>query len=103
MSRIDVVKIRDMITVSVVKQLKQVSGVNFFSSFRKAKAWKLKAILMMLVIPTPNGLFAQQVFEVNLNDRADDKFHVTVYPEKLSSENNIFQFATKHIINCYMF
>ena len=38
--------------------------------------------------------FAQQIFEVNLNDRADDKFHVTVYPEKLSAENNVFQFAS---------
>jgi predicted metalloprotease with PDZ domain len=38
--------------------------------------------------------FAQQVFEVNLNNRTDDKFHVTVYPEKLSVDNNIFQFAS---------
>ncbi|HKI79557.1 MAG TPA: PDZ domain-containing protein [Ignavibacteriaceae bacterium] len=37
--------------------------------------------------------FAQQVFEVDLNNRADDKFHLTVYPEKLSADNNIFQFA----------
>jgi predicted metalloprotease with PDZ domain len=38
--------------------------------------------------------FAQQVFEINLNNRADDKFHVTFYPEKLSADNNIFQFAS---------
>ncbi len=37
--------------------------------------------------------FAQQKFYVNLNDRADDLFKVTVYPDNLSPENNIFHFA----------
>lgn len=51
------------------------------------------AILFSLLLLISTS-FAQQVFEVNLNNRADDKFHVTVYPEKLSAENNIFQVAS---------
>jgi len=39
-------------------------------------------------------LSGQQVFEVNLNDRSGDTFKVTVYPEPLSSSNNVFQFAS---------
>ncbi len=40
------------------------------------------------------GLFAQQKFYVNLNDRSDDTFKVTVFPKGLTDENNIFQFAS---------
>lgn len=49
------------------------------------------SILIVLIFTSIS--LAQQVFEVNLNNRADDKFHVTLYPEKLSNTNNIFQFA----------
>lgn len=52
-----------------------------------------RAILFSFLLLVSSS-FAQQVFEVNLNNRADDKFHVTVYPEKLSPENNIFQLAS---------
>lgn len=37
---------------------------------------------------------AQQKFFVDLNDRADDLFKVTMIPEKLSDQNKIFQFAS---------
>lgn len=37
---------------------------------------------------------AQQKFYVNLNDRADDQFKVTITPNGLTSANNIFQFAS---------
>ncbi|HTS00622.1 MAG TPA: hypothetical protein VML00_12760, partial [Bacteroidota bacterium] len=39
-------------------------------------------------------LSGQQLFDVNLNDRTGDTFKVTVYPEPLSSSNNVFQFAS---------
>jgi predicted metalloprotease with PDZ domain len=50
-------------------------------------------VLLFSFLLLASTSFAQQVFEVNLMDRADDNFHVTVYPEKLSADNNIFQFA----------
>jgi len=37
---------------------------------------------------------AQQKFYVNLNDRADDLFKVTLVPEKLTEQNKIYQFAS---------
>ena len=40
------------------------------------------------------SVFAQQKFFVNLNDRSDDLFKVTLIPEKLSEENKIYQFAS---------
>lgn len=40
-----------------------------------------------------SNLLAQQKFLVNLNDRADDLFKVTLLPQGLDSSNDIFQFA----------
>ncbi len=40
-----------------------------------------------------SALFSQQKFYVDLNNIADDLFKVTLYPENLSAENNVFQFA----------
>lgn len=40
------------------------------------------------------SISAQQKFYVNLNDRADDLFKVTLIPDKLSEQNKIFQFAS---------
>lgn len=40
------------------------------------------------------AISAQQKFYVNLNDRADDLFKVTLIPDKLSEQNKIFQFAS---------
>lgn len=37
---------------------------------------------------------AQHKFYVDLNNRSDDLFKVTIIPENLSLENNIFQFAS---------
>ena len=54
---------------------------------------KFSVSLLCYIIILISVSYSQQVFEVNLNNRADDKFHITVYPEKLSAENNIFQFA----------
>ncbi len=50
-----------------------------------------KCLITLLFISST--IFSQQKFIVDLNNRADDLFKVTVYPEKLSDENNIFQFA----------
>ncbi len=55
---------------------------------------KLSVFLFCYIIILISGSYPQQVFEVNLNIRADDKFHVTLYPERLSKENDIFQFAS---------
>jgi len=55
---------------------------------RKAKLVFLTVIVLSL------SVFAQQKFVINLNDRTNDTFKVTVYPKDLSSENNIFQFAS---------
>lgn len=41
-----------------------------------------------------NVLEGQQVFDVNLNDRSDNTFKVTVHPEVLSATNNVYQFAS---------
>lgn len=57
------------------------------------KISKFYGVLIFSFLLLFSTSFAQQVFEVNLNDRADDKFHVTLYPEQLSDSNNIFQFA----------
>ena len=40
------------------------------------------------------SLLAQQVFEINLNDRSGDTFKVTVYPTKMTASNNVFHFAS---------
>lgn len=37
---------------------------------------------------------AQNKFYIDLNNRADDLFHVTVIPEKLTEKNKIYQFAS---------
>lgn len=50
--------------------------------------------VLIILLLSAGSLLSQQVFEVNLNNRADDKFHVTLYPENLSVDNNIFQFAS---------
>ena len=48
----------------------------------------LVLLILLTVIP------AQQKFYVNLNDRDDDLFKVTLVPEKLTEQNNIYQFAS---------
>ena len=48
----------------------------------------------ILVAISFTGLFSQQVFEVNLNDRTGDSFKVSLAPEHLSASNDIYQFAS---------
>ena len=51
------------------------------------------ALLLILFLTALTAISAQHKFYVNLNDRADDLFKVTLIPDKLTAENNIFQFA----------
>lgn len=47
----------------------------------------------LLFLLGSNLIFSQHKFYVNLNERAEDLFHVTLYPEQLTEKNNIFNFA----------
>jgi len=48
-------------------------------------------IYILSIVPS---FFAQQKFYLDLNNRDNDIFTVTLIPEKLSDENRIFQFAS---------
>ncbi|MBM4172063.1 MAG: peptidase [Ignavibacteria bacterium] len=50
-------------------------------------------LLAVLLFSSLASISAQHKFYVNLNDRADDLFKVTLIPEKLTDQNKIFQFA----------
>ncbi|MFA7419008.1 MAG: PDZ domain-containing protein [Melioribacteraceae bacterium] len=50
--------------------------------------------LLFLLVSFFTITTAQQKFYVNLNDRADDQFKVTITPNGLTSANKIFQFAS---------
>src|SRR3989339_1425407 len=52
----------------------------------------LQTVLVLLILLTV--IPAQQKFYVNLNDRDDDLFKVTLVPEKLTDQNNTYQFAS---------
>lgn len=52
---------------------------------------QIRFLLLLISLTT---ISAQQKFYVNLNDRADDLFKVTLVPEKLSEQNKIYQFAS---------
>ena len=56
--------------------------------------FRLSAFALFILITQSFSVFAQQKFYVNLNDRADDLFKVTLIPEKLSEQNKIYQFAS---------
>lgn len=49
------------------------------------------SVMIFLVFYSTN--FSQEKFVINLNNISDDLFHVTLYPDSLSPENNIYQFA----------
>ncbi|OGU77054.1 MAG: hypothetical protein A2V93_01970 [Ignavibacteria bacterium RBG_16_34_14] len=55
---------------------------------------KLFSILFLLLLQVNSFTLGQQRFYINLNDRDNDLFTVTIIPENLSDENNIFQFAS---------
>lgn len=50
-------------------------------------------MLVLFIFSSLTSLIAQHKFYVNLNDRADDLFKVTLFPEKLTDKNKIYQFA----------
>src|ERR1035438_7936748 len=51
------------------------------------------AISILLIILTASLIYPQQKFIVDLSDTAGHTFNVTLYPEKLSDKNKIYQFA----------
>ncbi len=51
------------------------------------------SFLLVILLTAFSIITAQHKFYVNLNDRADDLFKVTLMPGKLGGENKIFQFA----------
>lgn len=57
---------------------------------------KITVLILAINILLVNflSISAQQKFFVNLNDRSDDLFKVTLIPEKLSEQNKIYQFAS---------
>ena len=55
------------------------------------KKFRIIAVLFISLLSTT---LAQQQFFVDLNDRADDLFKVTLIPKNLTDENRIFQFAS---------
>lgn len=53
---------------------------------------KIKLFFILYVFACVN-IFPQQEFHLDLTKVKDDLFHVVLYPEQLSEENNIYQFA----------
>lgn len=51
-------------------------------------------LTVLFLFASLTEISAQQKFYVNLNDRADDLFKVTLVPEKLTEQNKIYQFAS---------
>ncbi|TSA28034.1 MAG: peptidase [Ignavibacteriales bacterium] len=51
-------------------------------------------LTVLFLLASLAAISAQQKFYVNLNDRADDLFKVTLVPEKLTEQNKIYQFAS---------
>jgi predicted metalloprotease with PDZ domain len=54
----------------------------------------IKLFIFFFVITSLTSLYAQQTFYVDLLNPNDKLFKVTLIPEKLTSENKIFQFAS---------
>lgn len=55
---------------------------------------KFGITLFAFILFLSSFINAQQKFYLNLNDRADDLFKVTLVPEKLTEQNKIYQFAS---------
>jgi predicted metalloprotease with PDZ domain len=53
-----------------------------------------KLVILFFIITSLTSLYAQQKFYVDLTKREDKLFKVILIPEKLSSENKIYQFAS---------
>ena len=54
----------------------------------------IQTLIYLLIVASLTSIYSQQKFFVNLNNRDDKLFKVTLIPEKLSSENKIYQFAS---------
>jgi predicted metalloprotease with PDZ domain len=54
----------------------------------------IQTLIFLLIVASLTSIYSQQKFFVNLNNRDDKLFKVTLIPEKLSSENKIYQFAS---------
>ncbi len=54
---------------------------------------KKKILIPLFLFLFTNVLLAQHKFTYDLNDIADDLFKVTLVPDKLTKENDVFQFA----------
>ena len=50
-------------------------------------------VILLLISNYQNPIFSQHKFEVNLNERSEDLFHVALYPQNLTEENKIYNFA----------
>lgn len=51
------------------------------------------AYILISLVLSNNPLYPQHKFYVNLNERSEDLFNVTLYPENLSDENKVYNFA----------
>ncbi len=51
------------------------------------------SVILIVLFLFPSIIYSQEKFIINLNNLSDDLFHVTLYPDNLSAENNIYQFA----------
>jgi predicted metalloprotease with PDZ domain len=54
----------------------------------------IQTLIFLLIVASLTSIYSQQKFFVNLNNGDDKLFKVTLIPEKLSSENKIYQFAS---------
>ena len=59
---------------------------------KNKKIFSIFSIILLFFIDS-NLIFSQHQFYVNLNERGEDLFHVTLYPEKLTKKNKVFNFA----------
>ncbi|MBI1939441.1 MAG: PDZ domain-containing protein [Ignavibacteriales bacterium] len=57
------------------------------------KQIKFAVLIVVVLFSALSVISAQHKFYVNMNDRADDLFKVTLIPEKLTEQNKIYQFA----------
>ena len=55
---------------------------------------RLLFLTVLVFLLSLTAISAQQKFYVDLNNRADDLFKVTLVPEKLTEQNKIYQFAS---------
>lgn len=57
------------------------------------KQLRFTFLVVIILLTTLTIISAQHKFIVNLNDRADDLFKVTLIPDNITAQNKIYQFA----------